>query len=111
MAVRRGILAVALGTTPLLRRFLSAPQQTTILLLLRVMVTWPVWLPVWLLLAAPAALLLIRGVLSLVVTMTGVAAPTTNLRSKPVSAFRIVIYQSILRLSAGLPTLREHHDG
>ena len=39
----------------------------------------------WLLRRPLQLLLLIRGVLSLVVTMTGVAAPTTNLRSKPVS--------------------------
>jgi len=44
-----------------------------------------VLLPLRLLRRPPQLLLLIRGVLSLVVTMTGVAAPTTNLRSKPVS--------------------------
>ena len=85
MAVRRVALAVALGYNAAAQGGFSAPQQNNFAAAQGNGYSGSLATPLRLLRRPPQLLLLIRGVLSLVVTMTGVAAPTTNLRSKPVS--------------------------
>ena len=85
MAVRRGGFGGGAGYNAAAQGGFSAPQQNNFAAAQGMVTLASLATPLRLLRRPPQLLLLIRGVLSLVVTMTGVAAPTTNLRSKPVS--------------------------